>query len=103
MAVVARWEVERCHGLATGVVILMVATLRCCTVSGVRNWRLMLVVESGSRVRLEEFLHSLGLLVMELLLHSSKLHAVVARRDADLAVAVVLSGLRERHSQLEPF
>lgn len=63
----------------------------------------MLVVESGSSVRMEEFLHSLRLLFMELLLHSSKLHAVVAGRDADLAVAVVLGGMRERHSQLEPF
>ena len=64
----------------------------------------MLVVESGSSVRMEEFLHSLWvLLVMELLLHSSKLHAVVAGWDADLAVVVVLGGLGERHGQLESF
>ena len=64
----------------------------------------MLVVESGSSVRMEEFLHSLGLLVMELLLHSSKLHAVVAGWDADLAVVVVvLGGLGECHGQLESF
>ena len=62
----------------------------------------MLVVESGSSVRMEEFLHSLGLLLVELLLRTSELHAVVAGRDADLAVAVVLGGLGERHGQLEP-